>query len=133
MEWSRGAYHCLDQHAWGSVIAPAAINRRERGLLLTTGRQGNVNRISLLTSQHLDGQPVLRQRNRARRVRIERARWVVCLIEVEHRRPVVREIRIEESRSLVRLLTTRRISEHEVEPLRSRRERAKLQRLSMQT
>src|SRR5690349_22190703 len=99
-----------------------------RRLVASAPADGHADGIGFFAGEDLHLQPILRQRNRAGRVRVERAGRVVGLVEVENRRAVVLEIRIEKPRGFVGLVAARRVAEDEVEALRARRERPQPQR-----
>ena len=63
-------------------------------------------------------QTILRQRNGAGRIGIERAGRIVGLVEIQHRRPVVPQVRVQEARGLVGFLAARAVAEDVPEPLR---------------
>src|SRR5262245_17796997 len=80
-------------------------------------------RVCLFAGEDAYLQPVFGQWYWTRRIRVERARRVVGLVEIEHGRSVIFQVRVKESSSVVGLFSARAIAEDEPEALRPRRHR----------
>src|SRR5580658_9587159 len=96
--------------------AAGACRPRDRPL-----RRDEPGRVSMSRVRHLAGrnaylQPVLLWRQRAGRIRVEGAGWVVGLVEIEDRCAVAAQVRVQEPRRLVGLLAARPVPEDEIEP-----------------
>ena len=84
----------LESHAALAARPSDVARRAARGL---GARQLDVHGVGAFTGEDLHRQPVLVEGERAGGERVEGTGWVVRLVEVEHRRPVVPQVRVEEA------------------------------------